>query len=1198
MIIQELFARPINRTINGVIKADQLDDHSVWQELDEFVVTKELTKHLNELVSVFINALEEEEDAADKNGIWISGYFGSGKSHFLKILAYLLANARHQKGDDSKTALEFFSDKITDAMLFADLTKVVATQTSTILFNIDTKADLKEGRDALLQVFLKVLNEQQGFSGSHPHIANLERYLDGRGELAQFHAAYEKHAGSSWLEDRDAWEFHADELQIALQEVLQQSESSVQRWLDGGEENFGVSIENFAGWVLDYLNQRGPDHRMIFLVDEVGQFIGGETQLMLNLQTIVEALGTVCRGRAWVAVTAQEDLDKVLEVKQAGRNDFSKIQGRFKTRLSFSSSNVDEVIKTRLLQKNEEARTTLASTYDGKEDLLRHQLSFWNAGMTFKGYGGLEDFQACYPFAAYQFQLVQKVFESIRLVGASGLHISQGERSTLNAFQDAAKKIMADAPGRLVPFYRFYPSVEVFLEGVVWRTIDQARTNSRLEDFDVALLQVLFLIRYIDEMPGNVHNLTTLCIDEMDADRLALSKKIEASLARLESETLVARNGEIYFFLTNEERDIGREIKNHSISPNAEEIELGKILFEDVLKDARKHTYSETQRSFPFSRLCDDFVIGTRIEGNLEVAVYSPLSERYPDLREADCILQTSGETARVMAVLPDDHTLGRELRTYVQTESYLKTKHTATLASTTNKILKDRHAENRERRQRIVADLKERMNDAQFYSGGQKLQVRGKNPSETLSQALEYVIKNSFSKMGYIKHLSHNPKGRLQSLLRANDLDQVTLELDNPESNPRALDEVREYIQLASLSNQQIVLNELLEQRFGQRPYGWLEEETVLVVARLAVLKEITLESGAKVLKPEDAYDHLITPNKQRKVVIKARKVADKAVLQEARSLSQKLFGQKGPDGEEALYEFLQKELKGWSVNLDSYAAWAKTGKYPGKADIEDCQKGLPRLVQESESATFLQYFTAQKSDLLDLEESYGDLHGFYSTQRTAWDQLLETIDRLGHNRAQLEPLPEAGPALQRLEEIAAAPAPYDLLREVAALQTEADRVNEELMGTARNQALAGIQKLLDQLDRELDRTEASTTLRQQARARLEERIAELPQAASIAHLSQDEQLADADFSHGMTEIERAVAPPLPEPDTPEESPPAPGAEPLPVPKLKPRKTVDPRAVWTGGFLETPEDVEKYLTQLRAQLESALADGQRVQLK
>ena len=200
MKIQEIFERDIQRSINGVVKADQLDANSVWQELDEFVVTRELTKHINDLVAVLLSAIESKEDATGKNGVWISGFFGSGKSHFIKVLSYLLENAEHEHGGERRRAVEFFSDKLDDAMLFADLQRVVAAATDTILFNIDSKADHRGGRDALLQVFLKVLNEKQGYSGDHPHIAHMERHLDEQAKLDDFKAAFERESGDSWLE--------------------------------------------------------------------------------------------------------------------------------------------------------------------------------------------------------------------------------------------------------------------------------------------------------------------------------------------------------------------------------------------------------------------------------------------------------------------------------------------------------------------------------------------------------------------------------------------------------------------------------------------------------------------------------------------------------------------------------------------------------------------------------------------------------------------------------------------------------------------------------------------------------------------------------------------------------------------------------------------------------------------------------------
>ncbi|MCY2967013.1 MAG: hypothetical protein NT069_25825 [Planctomycetota bacterium] len=272
MLIKNLFERDIFRPINGVVKADQLDESSVWQELDEFVITRELDQHFRKLISWYLEAVEQgrNPDPGGKMGIWISGFFGSGKSHFLKVLSYLLHNRPHTNAGQSKLAVEFFESKVKDAMLFGDIKRAVAAHTDVILFNIDSKADHRTGRDLILRVFLKVLNELQGYSGDHPHIAHMERYLESKGKLAAFHAAYEKHTGQNWIAERDAYHFNRDEVVLALSEALGQSQSAVEKWIDGAEDNFSMSVENFCKWVKEYLDSKGPQHRLVFLVDEVG----------------------------------------------------------------------------------------------------------------------------------------------------------------------------------------------------------------------------------------------------------------------------------------------------------------------------------------------------------------------------------------------------------------------------------------------------------------------------------------------------------------------------------------------------------------------------------------------------------------------------------------------------------------------------------------------------------------------------------------------------------------------------------------------------------------------------------------------------------------------------------------------------------------------------------------------------------------
>ena len=278
------------------------------------------------------------------------------------------------------------------------------------------------------------------------------------------------------------------------------SKEAARNWAEKVNENYNISIEKFAKLIKEYCENKGDNHHLVFLVDEIGQYIGDNSKLMLNLQTVTEDLGIMCQGNAWIIVTSQQDIDVLMKVPG---NDFSKIQGRFKTRLSLSSANVDEVIRKRILAKNPTATLTLESLYEEKEAILKNLISFSSDTAEKKMYVDSKDFATVYPFIPYQFNLLGNVLTSIREHGASGKHLAEGERSMLALFQESAISLRDKEIGVLMPFNIFYNALDEFIDHSHRSVIIKAINNQYLDKLDVEVLKVLFMIKYVKEIKAN-----------------------------------------------------------------------------------------------------------------------------------------------------------------------------------------------------------------------------------------------------------------------------------------------------------------------------------------------------------------------------------------------------------------------------------------------------------------------------------------------------------------------------------------------------------------------------------------------------------------------------------------------------------------------------------------------------------------------
>lgn len=362
MKLQDIYAKPIDRSIEGVIKAD--DASALRLEVEEYVLTNEVAQRL----SSFLDAYNNYSNA---NGVWISGFFGSGKSHLLKILSILLEN----KEIDGTKALDIFITKCHDELLKAEIQKAASLPSQSILFNIDQKADVisKTEIDALLSVFVKVFDEMCGYYGKQGHVAQFERDLDNRNQYKPFKDAFRTHSGKEWETGREQAILESSNIAKAYAEVMGGDAGDYKDILGKYRSEYKVSIEDFADQVWNYIRTKEKNFRLNFFVDEVGQYIADNIKLMTNLQTIAESLATKCRGQAWVIVTAQEDMSNIIgEMDKEQGNDFSKIQARFANKMKLTSQDVAEVIQRRLLDKLPSVTSELSSIYDQYSRVQTH----------------------------------------------------------------------------------------------------------------------------------------------------------------------------------------------------------------------------------------------------------------------------------------------------------------------------------------------------------------------------------------------------------------------------------------------------------------------------------------------------------------------------------------------------------------------------------------------------------------------------------------------------------------------------------------------------------------------------------------------------------------------------------------------------------------------------------------------------------
>jgi hypothetical protein len=979
-LLKDIFEKPVDRAIDGVIKAD--DEASLRIELDEYVITGEIGQRLEQFLEAYNNY-------DTSNGVWISGFFGSGKSHLLKMLALLLEN----REVDGKTAHEIFAEKLKgEPMLAGALNKAVSIPSKSILFNIDQKADVisKTDVDALLSVFQKVFDEACGFYGKQPHIAQFERDLQGRGQFEAFKEAFRSAAGKDWERGREQALLEAKNIATAFAEVTGGDPSDAKDILSQYRKDTRVSIEDFAGTVKAWIDDQPKGFRLNFFVDEVGQYIADNVKLMTNLQTIAESLNTKCKGQAWIIVTAQQDMASVIgDMTQQQENDFSKIQARFSNRMPLNSADVAEVIQRRLLAKTSEGQVTLGNLHDREENNLKTLFDFADGSMKLKNYRDREHFISSYPFPPYQYDLFQMAITSLSEHNAfEGKHSSVGERSMLGVFQEVSKKLKDNEVGGLATFDLMFEGIRTALKSSVQQSIQIAEKN--LDDpFAVRVLKSLFLVKYVKGFKPSVRNIGILLLSEFEADQTSQRRKIEEALSRLERETYIQRNGEVYEFLTNEEKDVEAEIKALDIDPSELSKELETLAFDTILRH-RKIKHLATNSEYSFTRKLDDHAVGREYE--LAINLVSPLSD---EVESPDGIrMKTMSREELAVAMKPDANFV-RDLILFKQTDKFIRQSRSGSPQPGRDRIVAEKGEQNGRRAKDLEMRLRKLMGSARLFVRGDELEIGGEDAQERISKAFQSLVDKVYTNLPMLRGVSYTEA----DINKAVQSESGLFGSDGTGIN-EAEQDVLSFINAQARNGVKVSVKYLAD-RFTSKPYGWPVTAVLCLAGSLVAKGKIEARVDSAIKEGLDLAKALNNSHALTNILLTPQTEFSAAEIRRAKELYQELFAHpsSGTDARSLGAE--------WATSIDTLEAEVdglvrQSHRYPFLTALEPFHellqgmKGKPANWYISDAPKREDDLLNAKEDILDKVKSFmgGAQKGIYDDARDTLASQSANID------------------------------------------------------------------------------------------------------------------------------------------------------------------------------------------------------------
>ena len=501
--IRDIFLEDIHRNIEEVIKVDNLDDRVLVEEIREYHPTPSIQEQMAEILEAYSDSHRAETQDV---GVWISGFFGAGKSSFAKLLGILLQS----RAIGDKDAIELFSRRISDQRIKVLLSQIRENlPTHVVIFDIlkDNIAGAKEF--PVTTVMYKALLRSLGYPNDLS-LAELAIQLEQRGELDQFIAKYnELFAPRNWEQGKLLTMTAMNEASRVLHELEPETYQHADSWARSRPKT-EVTPRILAERAISLAKARAGGKNVVFVVDEIGQYTARDLTRIGDLQGVVESFSLFGSGKLWLIATAQEKLEAIVDIYEKDRSDLVRLRDRFSHQVDIKSTDIREVASHRVLSKNASAETQLRKLYDENSGKLKMNTSVTSTvplpELT------EDDFVRLYPLLPYQIDLLIAVVSGLRRQGSGPQTMGGANRTIIKLAQQLIiheRSGLSSSPiGALVTFDSVYELIVTNISTEIQQEIDTIDDKFGLIEGRIA--RALVLLQFSDQAHVTEENIAAV----------------------------------------------------------------------------------------------------------------------------------------------------------------------------------------------------------------------------------------------------------------------------------------------------------------------------------------------------------------------------------------------------------------------------------------------------------------------------------------------------------------------------------------------------------------------------------------------------------------------------------------------------------------------------------------------------------------